>query len=152
MERKFDRVRSVIIGRTRGALLRRIAVAVVCAVIVVVVAYGQPKAKPEAYTQRGSASWYGAEFDGKKTASGERYDMDDMTAAHRKLPLGTKVEVTNLDNGKSVEVEVNDRGPYAKGRIIDLSKAAAKKLGMTKDGTAPVKIEVTEPVSRSAAK
>lgn len=152
MERTAERVRSLIIGRTRGALLGRIAVAVVCAVIVGVLTYGDPKAKSEAYTQRGSASWYGAEFQGKKTASGERFDADDMTAAHRKLPLGTKVEVTNLDNGKTVEVEINDRGPYAKGRIIDLSKAAAKKLGMTQDGTAPVEIEVTEPVTEQDRK
>ncbi|MBK8906896.1 MAG: septal ring lytic transglycosylase RlpA family protein [Rhodospirillales bacterium] len=123
-----------------------------CAIVFGVLAYEEPKAKPEADTQRGSASWYGAEFEGKKTASGERFDADDMTAAHRKLPLGTKVEVTNLDNGKTVEVEINDRGPYAKGRIIDLSKAAANKLGMTQDGTAPVEIEVTEPVTEQDSK
>lgn len=152
MERKLDRARNLIIGRTRGGVLGRIAVAVVCAIIVGVVAFDEPKARPEGFTQRGSASWYGKEFEGKKTASGERFDADDMTAAHRKLPLGTKVEVTNLENGKSVEVEVNDRGPYAKGRIIDLSKAAAKKLDMTHDGTAQVQIEVTEPVERSASK
>jgi len=87
------------------------------------------------------ASWYGSDFDGKLTANGEVYNMYDMTAAHKTLPLGTKVKVTNTQNGKTAEVRINDRGPYVKGRIIDLSKAAAQTLGI--DGTAPVKLEVT---------
>jgi rare lipoprotein A (peptidoglycan hydrolase) len=91
--------------------------------------------------QVGEASFYGDGFHGKKTASGERFDENDLTAAHPSLPLGTNATVTNLDTGTSVEVKINDRGPYAKGRDIDLSKGAAKELGMTKDGVAPVKIE-----------
>jgi rare lipoprotein A len=91
--------------------------------------------------QTGEASFYGQGFHGKKTASGEKFDQNDLTAAHPTLPLGTNATVTNLDTGDSVEVKINDRGPYVKGRDIDLSKGAAKELGMTKDGVAPVKIE-----------
>jgi rare lipoprotein A len=93
-------------------------------------------------TQRGEASWYGPGFHGKKTASGQIYNQNAMTAAHRTLPLGTRVMVTNLENGKQVKVTINDRGPYVKGRIIDLSKAAARKLGFVKIGTVPVWLEV----------
>jgi rare lipoprotein A len=88
----------------------------------------------------GQASWYGPNFHGKKTASGERFNMYRYTAAHRTLPLGTKIRVVNVDNGKSVVVRINDRGPYAKGRILDLSKRAARKLGMLSTGTAHVKL------------
>lgn len=91
--------------------------------------------------QVGEASFYGTGFHGKKTATGETFDQNDKTAAHPTLPLGTKATVTNLENGTSVDVKINDRGPYVKGRDIDLSKGAAKELGMTKDGVAPVKIE-----------
>ena len=91
--------------------------------------------------QVGEASFYGPGFHGKKTATGEKFDQNDKTAAHPTLPLGTKATVTNLDNGTSVDVKITDRGPYVKGRDIDLSKGAAKELGMTKDGVAPVKIE-----------
>jgi rare lipoprotein A len=95
--------------------------------------------------QTGEASWYGKGFHGKKTASGERFNQNDHTAAHPTLPLGTEATVTNLETGKSVEVEINDRGPYVKGRDIDLSKEAAGKIGIHKDGTAPVKIEANVP-------
>jgi rare lipoprotein A (peptidoglycan hydrolase) len=95
--------------------------------------------------QKGEASWYGAGFHGKKTASGEKFNQHEMTAAHPALPLGTEAKVTNLQTGKTVDVEITDRGPYTKGRDIDLSKAAAQKLGMTKDGDAPVKIEAEIP-------
>ena len=91
---------------------------------------------------RGIASWYGPDFDGNKTSSGESYDMHDLTAAHKTLPMNTVLKVTNLNNGKSVVVRVNDRGPFVKDRIIDLSYGAAKKLGMLDTGTAPVEIEV----------
>jgi rare lipoprotein A len=94
-----------------------------------------------AFVQRGLASWYGPGFHGRKTASGEIYDQNDLTAAHRKLPLGTKATVTNLENGKEVEVEINDRGPYVGGRVIDLSKAAAERIDMKDDGTAKVRVE-----------
>ncbi len=96
-----------------------------------------------AFRQVGMASWYGPGFHGRKTASGERFDQNDLTAAHRKLPLGTEITVTNLENGSSIVVEVNDRGPYAKGRVLDLSKAAARKLGMVESGVAKVRIEAT---------
>jgi rare lipoprotein A (peptidoglycan hydrolase) len=91
--------------------------------------------------QRGEASFYGPGFHGKKTATGERFDQNNLTAAHPTLPLGSEATVTNLENGNSVDVRINDRGPYVKGRDIDVSKRAAEELGMTKDGVAPVKIE-----------
>jgi rare lipoprotein A len=90
----------------------------------------------------GTASWYGPGFHGKKTASGEIYDQRKLTAAHKTLPLGTKARVTNLDNGSTVEVEINDRGPFIPGRIIDLSRAAAGALGFVQSGTAPVQVEL----------
>ena len=101
--------------------------------------------KPEGpkVEQVGEASWYGPALDGKETASGETFDQNALTAAHPTLPLGTKAVVTNLKTGKSVEVTINDRGPYAKGRKIDLSRAAAKRIGMTKQGVAQVKIAAT---------
>lgn len=95
--------------------------------------------------QVGEASFYGGGFHGKKTATGERFDQNKNTAAHPTLPLGTEATVTNLETGASVDVKINDRGPYVKGRDIDLSKGAAKELGMTKDGVAPVKIEAKVP-------
>jgi peptidoglycan lytic transglycosylase len=93
---------------------------------------------------RGTASWYGSRFHGKKTASGDRYDPNKLTAAAKNLPLGSKAIVTNLKNGNSVEVEINDRGPYVAERVIDVSYAAAKELGFAESGTAPVKVEVVE--------
>lgn len=93
---------------------------------------------------RGIASWYGADFHGLATASGEVYDMEALTGAHRTLPLGTVVKVTNVVNGKQVLVRINDRGPYVKGRIVDLSRAAARELGMVEDGITPVQLEVLE--------
>jgi len=96
-----------------------------------------------AFRQVGVASWYGPGFHGKRTASGERFDQNDLTAAHRKLPLGSEVKVTNLENGRSIVVEINDRGPYIAGRVIDLSKAAAARLDIVEDGLAKVRIEAT---------
>jgi rare lipoprotein A len=90
----------------------------------------------------GVASWYGQDFNGRLTASGEVYDMYKFTAAHKTLPLGTMVKVTNVDNGKTVEVKVNDRGPYVRGRIIDLSRTAGKAIDIRGAGTANVKLEV----------
>ncbi len=96
----------------------------------------------EKFYQKGYASWYGREFNGRVTASGERFRMNELTAAHRTLPFGTIVLVKNMDNGKVVRVKINDRGPYSDGRIIDLSYAAAKDLNMLKSGTAFVGITI----------
>jgi rare lipoprotein A len=98
--------------------------------------------KETSSVQTGLASWYGPNFHGKTTSSYEVYNMYDMTAAHRTLPFGTYVMVTNLDNGRSVQVKINDRGPFVKGRIIDLSYAAAQALDAVGPGVVPVKIEV----------
>jgi rare lipoprotein A len=95
--------------------------------------------------QEGEASYYADSLDGNKTASGAIYDKDAMTAAHRDLPFGTRVKVTYLETGKTVEVTINDRGPRAKDRIIDLSGAAARKLGMIDDGHGKVRLEVIAP-------
>lgn len=92
--------------------------------------------------ERGIASWYGAPFHGKVTASGERFDMEALTAAHRRLPMGSMVRVVNLLNGKHVRVRITDRGPYVAGRILDLSYAAARRLGMLETGLAIVQCEV----------
>lgn len=92
----------------------------------------------------GEASYYGPGFDGKLTASGEVFDQDDYTCAHKSLPFGTKLKVTRVDNGKSVVVRVNDRGPYVDGRIIDLSVAAGKDIGLDKVGHAQVTATVIE--------
>ncbi|HFE37446.1 MAG TPA: septal ring lytic transglycosylase RlpA family protein [Gammaproteobacteria bacterium] len=99
------------------------------------------------FTQRGDASWYGVKFHGKRTSSGETYDMYRMTAAHKTLPLPTYVKVTNLDNGKQIVVKVNDRGPFHTGRIIDLSYVAALKLDIVKNGTGRVEIETIDTIA-----
>jgi rare lipoprotein A len=101
---------------------------------------------PQAYAHdtvlSGVASWYGPGFHGRTTANGERYNMNELTAAHKSLKFGTKVRVTNENNGKSVVVRINDRGPYVGSRIIDLSKGAAQAIDMIGSGTASVKVEV----------
>jgi len=96
----------------------------------------------------GVASYYGAAFDSLPTASGERFDMDRMTAAHRTLPFGTRVRVTNLRNGLSAVVRINDRGPFVKGRVVDVSHAAARRLRLLARGTERVRLEVLPPVRR----
>jgi len=96
----------------------------------------------ENYEETGKASFYAMKFQSRKTASGERFDQSAHTAAHKKLPFGTKVKVTNVDNGKSVIVRINDRGPFVRGRIIDLSRSAFSSIGNTKAGVINVKIEV----------
>lgn len=101
-----------------------------------------PLATADGYDETGTASWYGTKFHGKTTANGERYDMYAMSAAHKTLPMPTMVRVTNLKNNRSVIVRVNDRGPFVKSRVIDLSYAAAKTLGYDNAGTAPVRVEV----------
>jgi rare lipoprotein A len=99
--------------------------------------------------QVGVASWYGPGFHGKRTASGEVYDQHDLTAAHRSLPLGSEVTVTNLRNGRAVDVRINDRGPFVAGRVIDLSYEAARTLAMIGPGTAPVRLELRDAPSSS---
>jgi rare lipoprotein A len=95
-----------------------------------------------AWTQQGRVSWYGPGFHGRQTANGEIYDSNELTMAHRSLAFGTEVRVTNLRNGRSVVVRVNDRGPYVRGRIADLSHAAADRLDFVSDGVAPARIEL----------
>lgn len=92
----------------------------------------------------GTASFYGRRFHGRRTANGERFDMNALTAAHRTLPFGSMVRVTNPSNGRSVTVRINDRGPFSRGRVIDVSRAAAKKLGLIRRGHAPVQLELLE--------
>lgn len=96
---------------------------------------------PRGYDQTGGASWYGARHHGKRTASGEPFNQNALTAAHRSLPFGARVLVTNLSNQRSVVVRINDRGPHQRGRLIDLSRAAAEKIGMLRSGTARVRVQ-----------
>jgi len=103
------------------------------------------------FVQTGRASWYGTKFHGHRTSSGETYDMNAMTAAHKTLPLPSYVEVRNLDNQRKIVVRVNDRGPFAAGRIIDLSYVAAKKLGITAKGTGRVEIRAIDPTKKSVS-
>ncbi len=109
---------------------------------------GQEDAGPQKFElgfyEQGIASWYGHPFHGSATASGEIYDMHILTAAHKKLPLGSKVLVTNLENNHQIEVLINDRGPFIKNRIIDISLAGARRLEMEKNGTAMVRLDITE--------
>ncbi|MCA9839517.1 MAG: septal ring lytic transglycosylase RlpA family protein [Trueperaceae bacterium] len=115
----------------------------------------QANAPTDNHSIEGRASWYGPKFAGRKTANGEIFDPSQLTAAHKTLPFGTLVRVYNLDNGTSVVVRINDRGPFKPGRIIDLSKAAAESLGMIGSGTAQVKLELlssTAPSTLSAAR
>lgn len=115
--------------------------------------FGKQYFPKESYTlvETGIASWYGPQFHGKQTANGEIFDMYELTAAHRTLQMPSLVKVTNLDNGLSLIVRVNDRGPYKRGRIIDLSKRSAELLGFKNQGTAKVRVEVLAPESRAIA-
>lgn len=110
-----------------------------------------PATRVQAFTQTGRASWYGRQFHGRLTASGERYDMNLMTAAHKTLPIPSYARVTNLSNGKSVVVRINDRGPFHGSRVIDVSKAAAQSLGFINSGTANVRIEQIVPEQQQQA-
>ncbi len=101
----------------------------------------EPMSDCQGFAQKGTASWYGDDFHGKKTSNGEIFDMNRVSAAHKTLPLGIHIRVTNQANGKTIVVRVNDRGPYAKERVLDLSRAAARELGYYEAGTAPVLIE-----------
>jgi rare lipoprotein A len=103
------------------------------------------------YSEAGIASWYGPNFHGRRTANGEAFDQNIVSAAHRTLPLPSMVRVTNLENGRSIQVRVNDRGPFAHGRIIDLSRQGAQLLGFHRKGTAKVRVEIMTPESRQIA-
>ena len=103
------------------------------------------------YDETGIASWYGADFHNKATANGEIYDMNELTAAHKTLPLPSMVRVTNLENGRSLAVRVNDRGPFVRGRIIDMSRQSAQLLGFQKQGTARVRVQIMADESRTLA-
>ncbi len=104
-----------------------------------------PSKKVESFSETGRASWYAPGFHGRKTSSGEKFDMNTMTAAHRTLPIPSYARVTNLANGKSVIVRINDRGPFHNSRVLDVSKAAAQKLGFISRGTANVRVEQIVP-------
>jgi rare lipoprotein A len=112
------------------------------AFVIAMVGFDVAYAKYRPQSQVGMASYYGKKFHGRKTANGERFDMNKLTAAHRSYPFGTVLQVTNLRNNKQVKVRVNDRGPYVGSRVIDLSKQAAKELGFVSSGVTKVKIEV----------
>jgi rare lipoprotein A len=105
------------------------------------VSYPTPEPPPVAYSKEGIASWYGPGFHGRKTASGERFNQRDLTCAHRTLPFGTRLKVTNLNNGDALIVTVNDRGPFIRNRIIDLSREAARRLDILPTGIARVRLE-----------
>ena len=113
-------------------------------------AWYYPKAD-YSYKETGVASWYGPGFNGRSTANGETYDENGLTAAHRTLPLPTMVQVTNLENGRSIKLRINDRGPFKNGRIIDVSRRAAQLLGFHRRGTAKVRVEIIEDESRRLA-
>jgi rare lipoprotein A len=111
----------------------------------------QPIPDAHGFKQRGTASWYGKKFHGRRTSNGETYNMYGISAAHKTLPFGTMVRVTNLENGRRLDIRINDRGPFAKGRIIDLSYGAAEKLGVVGPGTAPVEIVALAAPTRSVS-
>jgi rare lipoprotein A len=127
--------------RSGGAAALVLAAAVLAGCSMPPLSEWHPMPRSGHYAEVGTASWYGPGFSGNPTSSGEIYDVSDMTAAHQTLPLGTRVVVTNLVNGKSIEVRINDRGPFAKGRIIDLSFAAAHAVDLVGPGTARVRVE-----------
>ncbi len=140
------------LGANPARILRSLAVVVIAAGLLGACASSSGSDRQLAYapsarvasSQVGTASWYGDKFHGRRTASGERYNMHALTAAHRSLPFGTKVRVINLENNHRVIVTINDRGPFVKGRVIDVSKRAADMLGMRRAGVASVRIEVLQ--------
>ena len=138
----------VCLGAAQGPNISEAKAAPVSSITLIPEGRKQVKTKPY---QVGTASWYGEIFDGKPTASGERYDMYDMTAAHLKLPMGSYVKVTNLRNGRSVVVRVNDRGPVVPGRIIDLSYGAAQALQFRQRGLQRVRLDLVNPRDQKPA-
>jgi rare lipoprotein A len=128
-----------------AASARRFAIAAVSVTLVLVAAVrspGEVRTDDVPHTLEGYASWYAGKFHGRTTASGEIFDTNEFTAAHKTLPFGTVVEVTHTDNGRSVQVRINDRGPFVEGRVIDLSRAAAEALNMTAEGVARVHLQI----------
>ena len=143
----------------RGLCAARPVALAVClgaglALVIAVAACGAKTAPqsmtPSGKAQRGLASWYGPKFHGRTTANGERYNMMDLTAAHKTLPFGTFVHVTNRANNKTIVVRINDRGPFVRGRILDLSYAAAKVIGASSTGVVDVEVRVMDPVRGEA--
>lgn len=139
----------------RGIVARNgTALAAFAATLAAALLLPAPAAAAGGYDRTGEASWYGERYQGRSTASGEAFDMNALTAAHRKLAFGTRVRVTNLANRRSVVVRINDRGPYARGRLIDVSRRAAALLGFEGDGIARVRVQTVEeapPVQEAAA-
>lgn len=128
----------------RGQALWPVVVGAIALAIVAGCATGRPPGPTDSDGEVGLASYYADRFHGRRTASGERYDRNALTAAHRRLPFGTQVVVTNLDNGRAVTVRINDRGPFVPGRVIDMSYAAARRLGMLRAGVVKVRIIRTD--------
>jgi len=130
-------------------IIRILHIVYVSFIAVLLLASCSPKLRTSSREVRenGNASYYGGKFHGRTTASGERFNQNAMTAAHRTLPFGTKVTVKNLSNGKQVVVKINDRGPSSKSRVIDLSKGAAKKIGMIQAGVVPVELRYNHGVA-----
>lgn len=129
----------------RRLRVRWLMMVMVLEVLLLTACASQPKPKPkERYQETGLASYYAHRFHGRRTASGETYNENHLTAAHRRLPFGTRLKVTNLTNGREVYVRVNDRGPFIKGRIIDLSYAAAQELKMIREGVVKVSVEIID--------
>lgn len=123
---------------------RPFAVLILLALTLAACASPQPASLPSGGHEHGLASWYGGKFHGRRTASGEVYDQNAMTAAHKTLPFGTRVKVTNLKNGRSAVLRINDRGPFVRGRIIDVSRRAAEHLGFRTDGVTRVEIQIVQ--------
>lgn len=142
------RARSGAFGRRLGFLLLAAGLAAGCGASRAPAGDGPGPPPTAGWTQTGRASWYGPGFHGRPTASGEAYDQEAMTAAHRSLPLGTRIRVTVPATGRSVELVVNDRGPFVEDRVLDVSRAAARRLGFLERGTARVRLEVLSAPTR----
>lgn len=128
--------------------IKHVFILVVLVISISSCASSNPGFGQRGYTEQGKASYYSRKLQGRKMANGEPYRRGKLTAAHKSLPFGTKVKVTNLQTNKTVKVKITDRGPYAKGRIVDLSEAAAKRIGSVKAGVVPVKMKVIKPASK----
>ncbi|WP_299818190.1 septal ring lytic transglycosylase RlpA family protein [uncultured Pontibacter sp.] len=129
-------------------MLKQILILAVFAVSITSCASSSAGFGQRGYTEEGKASYYSRKLQGRKMANGEPYRRGKLTAAHKTLPFGTKVKVTNLQTNQTVKVKITDRGPYVSGRIVDLSEAAAKKIGSVKAGVVPVKMKVIKPAAK----